>query len=736
MNTKYTIKNFRVFDEKGVTVDIKPITILTGCNNSGKSSIVKSMVLFDTYIKSLLNDYKAFNRLKFINHKLDFSSESTSSLGNFNQILCRNSDSKEISFEYSVHSILLGEDVSISMTFYAQEKDVLNEGYIKELRICKSNGDVLYLSSREIPCEVNCNLIIDNFYRFIRGQYLVDQYRKYEAKHHEIYGEQSEEEYQATMNDLAHEASEQWIKQQEKEVNVLKESINRIEKLESDFIDSYGKDALIDIITWSNRYGYDYSDLLCVKDQENVKTLIDQFASIEVVNQSYNRKTFFYCHLMDVIGSLSSEDFKSGLLKEMGNVKLGKEIYMAIDNIEEDFAASKCKFFVDYYKKKEYEFLVMSLPEKDRILGSPFLIGDFTRPHFHNEPIEGYLNHILNTIDEGTYNNDAPVDFSQLYDFIMYLNAIREKSYENEYYIVKDNREDFGPYKKFEHRLYRMFNEYLPAVLREIVLSSIPNSIEYVPTSLINIKRLYALDAKDDFTTLLKQYLEERRKFTPHPGFFPGIFINKWIKKFEIGESISIDADLEGLGVCLRLHKDSDDKKGSLLAEQGYGITQLFAILLRIEIAIMRSKSEVVNKKPYDLGHPKHYWKEESDVLVNYYESTIAVEEPEVHLHPNFQSMLAEMFYDAYTNFNVHFIIETHSEYLIRKLQVMVADKEIPLMSDDISLNYIEKEDSGSSNRKIDILEDGRLNEPFGPGFFDEADSLAMEILKYKARRR
>ena len=318
----------------------------------------------------------------------------------------------------------------------------------------------------------------------------------------------------------------------------------------------------------------------------------------------------------------------------------------------------------------------------------------------------------------------------------MNLNAIRDKSYENEYYIVKDNREDFGPYKKFEHRLYRMFNEYLPVVLREIVLSSIPSSIEYVPTSLINIKRLYALDAKDDFTTLLKQYLEERRKFTPHPGFFPGIFINKWIKKFEIGESISIDADPEGLGVCLRLHKDSDDKKGSLLAEQGYGITQLFAILIRIEIAIMRSTSEVVNKDPYDLGHPAHYWKKESDVLVNYFESTIAVEEPEVHLHPNFQSLLAEMFYDAYTNYNVHFIIETHSEYLIRKLQVMVADKEISLMSDDISLNYIEKEDSGSSNRKIDVLEDGRLNEPFGPGFFDEADSLAMEILKYKARRR
>ena len=32
MNTKLTIKNFRVFDENGVTVDLKPITVLTGCN--------------------------------------------------------------------------------------------------------------------------------------------------------------------------------------------------------------------------------------------------------------------------------------------------------------------------------------------------------------------------------------------------------------------------------------------------------------------------------------------------------------------------------------------------------------------------------------------------------------------------------------------------------------------------------------------------------------------------------
>ena len=141
-----------------------------------------------------------------------------------------------------------------------------------------------------------------------------------------------------------------------------------------------------------------------------------------------------------------------------------------------------------------------------------------------------------------------------------------------------------------------------------------------------------------------------------------------------------------------------------MLADYGYGITQLVALLISIEIN--RGK-------------------------------TVAIEEPEIHLHPKYQSKLADMFVEAYQKYNIHFIIETHSEYLIRKLQVMIADKENLLTPNDVSLNYVEKGENGLlSNRKIEILEDGRLSEPFGPGFFDEADTLAMDILKYKARRR
>ena len=122
----------------------------------------------------------------------------------------------------------------------------------------------------------------------------------------------------------------------------------------------------------------------------------------------------------------------------------------------------------------------------------------------------------------------------------------------------------------------------------------------------------------------------------------------------------------------------------------------------------------------------------EKDFIKSFSSPTIAIEEPELHLHPNYQSKLAEMFYDAYSNYGVQFIVETHSEYLVRKMQVMVADKEFSLKSKDLSLNYIDMGKDGISyNKHITIKEDGRLSEPFGPGFFDESKSLVMKMMKF-----
>ena len=56
MNTEFSIKNFRAFDEEGANFQIAPITILTGCNSAGKSSMVKSLLLLDNFFRQMKQD--------------------------------------------------------------------------------------------------------------------------------------------------------------------------------------------------------------------------------------------------------------------------------------------------------------------------------------------------------------------------------------------------------------------------------------------------------------------------------------------------------------------------------------------------------------------------------------------------------------------------------------------------------------------------------------------------------
>lgn len=115
--------------------------------------------------------------------------------------------------------------------------------------------------------------------------------------------------------------------------------------------------------------------------------------------------------------------------------------------------------------------------------------------------------------------------------------------------------------------------------------------------------------------------------------------------------------------------------------------------------------------------------------------NTIIIEEPETNLHPAMQSKLADMFVDAAKSFNIQLVIETHSEYLIRRLQFLTAKKE--LNSEDTIIHYLfhpDSEHTKKSNeqlRTIRIMEDGRLDKEFGTGFIDEADNLALDLYSY-----
>ena len=110
----------------------------------------------------------------------------------------------------------------------------------------------------------------------------------------------------------------------------------------------------------------------------------------------------------------------------------------------------------------------------------------------------------------------------------------------------------------------------------------------------------------------------------------------------------------------------------------------------------------------------------------------VLVEEPEQNMHPALQSQLAEMFYDINELFGVRFIIETHSEYMVRETQIQVAKlnckDESELTSRNPFVVYYFPELGNPYN--MGYTTKGSFINTFGTGFFDKATLLQFELMK------
>lgn len=113
-------------------------------------------------------------------------------------------------------------------------------------------------------------------------------------------------------------------------------------------------------------------------------------------------------------------------------------------------------------------------------------------------------------------------------------------------------------------------------------------------------------------------------------------------------------------------------------------------------------------------------------------ESLLVLEEPETNLHPNLQSKLADLFVDM-AGRGQRLLVETHSEYLIRKLQYLVATGQAK--PEDIVIYYLGPDPTADDHvREITLDERGALSQPFGPGFYDEATNLMADLFRFQAR--
>lgn len=106
--------------------------------------------------------------------------------------------------------------------------------------------------------------------------------------------------------------------------------------------------------------------------------------------------------------------------------------------------------------------------------------------------------------------------------------------------------------------------------------------------------------------------------------------------------------------------------------------------------------------------------------LIAQKEEILIIENPEAHLHPKAQSELTK-FLAKVAATGVQVFIESHSEHILRALQISTISPEIPLTNTDVNILYFQNVPNEPAFVPIPILEDGTI-EVWPNDFFDQAD--------------
>jgi len=173
--------------------------------------------------------------------------------------------------------------------------------------------------------------------------------------------------------------------------------------------------------------------------------------------------------------------------------------------------------------------------------------------------------------------------------------------------------------------------------------------------------------------------------------------VNKWLKKFNINVDI---AQLEEV-----IHKIRVNHNGLHLdiTDVGFGISQVMPIIAQSYIARRNSIT--------------------------------LIEQPEIHLHPKMQADLADLFIETsqLESGHKHFIIETHSEYLLKRLRRRISEGAIS--ADDVAIYFINGKNEEKNYATIDEIEissSGAFEWP--KDFYSDDLEDTMEFLKNQTK--
>ncbi|MGI8336747.1 DUF3696 domain-containing protein [Actinomadura scrupuli] len=165
--------------------------------------------------------------------------------------------------------------------------------------------------------------------------------------------------------------------------------------------------------------------------------------------------------------------------------------------------------------------------------------------------------------------------------------------------------------------------------------------------------------------------------------------VNEYLRAPLPAWELEVRPHLDGYMIGLQSRKNP--KLWVPATESGTGIAQILPFLVR------RAQDE--------LSPP------EQDILE-------IIEEPELHLHPSAQAMLADLYIRAVDNQRVRFLVETHSEPFLLRLRRRVAEGQLD--ADRLALYFIDDDGESSVVRQINVDELGNVD--YWPeGIFEES---------------
>jgi len=179
------------------------------------------------------------------------------------------------------------------------------------------------------------------------------------------------------------------------------------------------------------------------------------------------------------------------------------------------------------------------------------------------------------------------------------------------------------------------------------------------------------------------------------------IFIAHWLKKLGLISDFTV-TELAKNSNLYKVEVRKEKKSANvLITDVGFGVSQFLPVLVLL-----------------------YYVPEGSIVLL---------EQPEIHLHPAVQSGLADVIVNAVQTRNIQVVVESHSEHLLRRLQLRVADESVG--ADDMAIYFCETWGGESKLLDLNLNLFGEI-ENWPPNFFGDELGEVAAIHKAALKRK